>query len=207
MINPNKIGLWGVSFAGGHVLTVASQRQNDTNIVGVVAQTPYLKSSASTKRTNQKRGKLGKIRLALAALQDAARGYLGLEPVVIPIIGVAGQLSMLQSTPERLQEYFSMHPPQKLGGWINQGPVRGLFELKSYNPLESVRRSPPKMPVLLVGGSRDALCPVEAIEEVHRLMPNSRVIIRNASHQEIIGPDHAPQVGREMEKFYGECFQ
>ena len=207
VVNPRKIGLWGMSFGGGHVLTVASARQNDTSIVSVVAQAPFLKPKASTKRSSKKRGKLGKLRLILAALQDAARGYLGLAPVVIPILGVGSQLSMMPSTPEHLKAYLAQHPTQKLGGWRNQGPVRGLFELKSYQPLESVRANPPQIPVLLVSGTRDAVCPAAVIEEVHKLLPHSRVITRNASHLEIMGPNHAPDVGQEMANFYATSFR
>lgn len=207
IVNPHKIGLWGMSFGGGHVLTVASTRRNDTSIVSVVAQAPFLKPKASTKRSSKKRGKTGKLRLVLAALQDTARGYLGLPPVVIPILGVGGQLSMLPSTPQHLKAYMAQHPKRKLGGWKNQGPVRGLIELKSYIPFATVKASPPQIPVLLISGTRDAVCPSGVIEEVHSLLPQSRVITRNASHLEIMGQNHAPEVGQEMAVFYAESFR
>ena len=114
---------------------------------------------------------------------------------------------MMPSTPEHLEAYMAQHPSQKLGGWKNQGPVRCLFQLKSYQPLESVRENPPQIPVLLISGSRDAVCPSHVIEEVHGLLPQSRIITRNASHLEIMGPDHAPEVGMEMAKFYAESFR
>jgi uncharacterized protein len=206
VVDSSRIGLWGMSFAGGHVLTVASQRQDDSRIVGVVAQAPFLKTAASTRKSSKKRGNLGKLRLVVAALQDTARGYLGLAPLVIPILGVHSQLAMMPSAPHRMEQYFSRQPAQKLGGWINQGPVRGLFELRSYSPLETVRKKPPQIPVLLVSGSRDDVCPAGVIEEVRDLMPRSRVITRNASHLEIMGPDHAPEVGLVMANFFSECF-
>lgn len=206
-INSDKIGLWGMSFGGGHVLTVVSTRQNDTRIAAVVAQAPFLKPKASTRRSSKKRGKMGKLRLVLAAIQDAARGYLGLAPVVIPILGVGGQLAMMPSTPEHLEAYLAQHPAQKLGGWRNLGPVRGLFELKAYQPMESVRANPPHIPVLLVSGSLDKVCPADVINEVHDLMPQSRIITRNASHIGIMGPDHAPEVAVEMANFYAESFR
>lgn len=210
VVNPRKIGLWGMSFAGGHVLTIAATRgQNDSSIVSVVAQAPFLKTKASTRKSSKKRGKLGKLRLVLAAVQDAARGYLGLPPVVIPIHGIKnGQLSMMPSTPQNMEAYEKQqHPPKKLGGWRNQGPVRSLFELKNYNPLETVRQNPPRIPVLLVSGTLDAVCPSSVIEEVHALLPQSRVVRRNASHISIMGPDHAPYTGEEMASFYAESFR
>ena len=108
----------------------------------------------------------------------------------------------------RISEVQSQQvPAQTLGGWINQGPVRSLFELKNYNPLETIRARPIQMPVLLVSGARDAVCPSGVIEEVNGLLPDSRVVTRNASHLEIMGPDHAPEVGQQMADFYGECFR
>ena len=212
IINPNKIGLWGMSFAGGHVLTVSSQRQQrgddrSNSIVAVVAQAPFLKPRASTKRSSKKRGKLGKLRLVLAALQDSARGRLGLPPLVIRILGINGKLAMMPTTPESFQAYESLRPFQKLGGWINQGPVRGLFELKNYIPFDTVTNEPPRIPVLLVSGTRDAVCPSEVITELHGILPKSTVITRNASHVDIMGPDHAPEVAGDMAKFYSESFQ
>eukprot|EP00797_Seminavis_robusta_P017436 Sro25_g017210.1 Uncharacterized 31.7 kDa protein in traX-finO intergenic region (332) ;mRNA; r:133751-134746 len=206
-VDSQRIGLWGMSFGGGHVLTVASQRQNDTRIVGVVAQAPFLKTSASTKKSSKKRGKLGKFRLLLAGLQDAARGYMGLPPVVIPILGIKGQLAMMPSTPKNLEAYLAQQPTLKLGGWRNQAPTRGLLELKFYCPMESVRQNPPRIPVFLVSGTRDAVCPSHVIEQVHQLLPQSQVITRNASHLEIMGPDHAPQVGQKMANFFEDCFR
>lgn len=212
-INPQKIGLWGMSFGGGHVLTVVSQRHADNtnstnnNIVAVVAQAPFLRPASSNKKLSKRRGQLGKMRLALAALQDAARGYLGLSPAVIPILGLRGQLSMMPTTPEALDFYLSLHPSPKLGGWINRAPVRGLLEFKGYKPLENVRRQPPRIPVLLISGSRDAVCPAEVIDEVDRLLPHSSVITRNASHVELMGPDHAPSVSEDMAIFFAKAFQ
>lgn len=212
-INPQKIGLWGMSFGGGHVLTVVSQRHADNtnstnnNIVAVVAQAPFLRPASSNKKLSKRRGQLGKMRLAVAALQDAARGYLGLSPAVIPILGLRGQLSMMPTTPEALDYYLSLHPSPKLGGWINRAPVRGLLEFKGYKPLENVRRQPPRIPVLLISGSRDAVCPAEVIDEVDRLLPHSSVITRNASHVELMGPDHAPSVSEDMAIFFAKAFQ
>lgn len=212
IINSNKIGLWGMSFAGGHVLTVSSQRQQrgddrSNNIVAVVAQAPFLKPRASTKRSSKKRGKLGKLRLVMAALQDSARGRLGLPPLVIRILGINGKLAMMPTTPESFQAYESLRPLQKLGGWINQGPVRGLFELKNYIPFETATNEPPRIPVLLVSGTRDAVCPSDVIAELHDILPKSNVMTRNASHVDIMGPDHAPEVAGDMAKFYAESFQ
>lgn len=212
IVNPNKIGLWGMSFAGGHVLTVTSQLQQEgkrdiSGIVGVVAQAPFLKPGASTKRSSKKRGKLGKLRLVFAAYQDAARGRLGLAPAVIRILGVRGQLAMMPTSPEAYKAYESLRPVNKLGGWINRGPVRGLFELKNYVPLETVRKSPPQMPVLLISGTRDKVCPSNVIAELHDILPQSRIVTRNATHVDIMGPDHAPEVGAEMAKFYAEAFR
>ena len=184
-----------------------NNNSTNNNIVAVVAQAPFLRPASSNKKLSKRRGQLGKMRLALAALQDAARGYLGLSPAVIPILGLRGQLSMMPTTPEALDFYLSLHPSPKLGGWINRAPVRGLLEFKGYKPLENVRRQPPRIPVLLISGSRDAVCPAEVIDEVDSLLPHSSVITRNASHVELMGPDHAPSVSEDMAIFYAKAFQ
>ena len=74
-IDPDRIALWGSSFSGGHVLTVAAA---DPRIAAVIAQAPYTDSLPILRRMSVR----NLVPAAVAALRDSAGAVLGREPVL-----------------------------------------------------------------------------------------------------------------------------
>ena len=97
-VDETKIALWGTSFGGGHVLQVAADLKTNHAIKAVVSQVPHLDGRAASKRGARQRGILGTVRLAILAISDIMRSFLGLQPIYIRIAGnlkAAGMLTPL----------------------------------------------------------------------------------------------------------------
>jgi pimeloyl-ACP methyl ester carboxylesterase len=86
-IDETKIALWGTSFGGGHVLSVAADLRKNSAIKAIVSQVPHLDGKVASKRGARQRGILGTVRLAILAISDMIRARLGLEPIYIRIVG------------------------------------------------------------------------------------------------------------------------
>ncbi|MBW0119436.1 alpha/beta fold hydrolase [Pseudonocardia abyssalis] len=96
-VDPDRVALWGTSFSGGHVLSVAA---DDPRIAAVVAQVPFVDGPALLRGAGARRGprEPGALaarvrhtaRLVAAAVRDELRGRLGRDPLLVPVAGEVG---------------------------------------------------------------------------------------------------------------------
>lgn len=90
LLDSSRLVLWGTSFAGGHVLTVAAQRQD---IAAVIAQGPFTDGIASANALSIR----SRVRIAPYAVRDAIRGLWGGDPVTIESAGPPGSPSLMNA--------------------------------------------------------------------------------------------------------------
>ena len=183
------------SMSGGHVLVLqsmlASERAADrllpalepVIIKAVVAQTPHLDGRENRKKNMMPpskggRGIGGALSIARAALQDMVRSALQSTfaagwlkaAAYIPIVGKVGEVALMPLPADELAYYFRKHPKsaeQKGGGWLNMAPARIALKVGSYNPIDYVPGV--SVPVLLVAGARDSLCPAATVLKAAKL--------------------------------------
>lgn len=132
---------------------------------------------------------------------------------------------------EEAERCMNKMPHKKLGGWVNQTPARVLFELRFYNPIETLRKQyrhilltiqqnsassksnqeSPKaanassvidVPVFFIGATLDVLCPPNLIHQASALVPNSKLVIREGTHFQIYDPENYQVMATEMIAFY-----
>ena len=87
-VDASRIALFGSSFSGGHVVTVAS---GDAQIAAVIAQAPFADGIAQLRITPP----LTSARMTFDALRDAAGAALGRPPVTIPAAGAPGTYAVM----------------------------------------------------------------------------------------------------------------
>ena len=95
-VDPGRIGLWGTSLGGSHVIAVAGE---DPGIAAVIANIPGLDvvkgANISAKLEKQGATKMQlvttTIKLFAAALLDRSRALLGLSPHYLAVYGPAGR--------------------------------------------------------------------------------------------------------------------
>jgi uncharacterized protein len=162
-LDGDRIGLWGTSFSGGHVLVAAARKP--AGLRGVVSQIPFVSGLAST-LAYPLRYHVPAVALGLA---DAARGLLGPPPLTVAVVRERG-LALLAS-PDSHAGYMAIVEPS--AEWPGRVPARVFLEILRYHP---GRRAPEvEVPTLLLGASRDAICPMGATRRVARRLPRGEL--------------------------------
>ncbi len=150
-IDPERIGLWGTSYAGGHVLTTSAL---DRRVRCVVSQVPLISGSRTFDAwvPNDKREKFCK---RLDADRDARRN--GEPAATIPA-------ALPDSETEEWVKRNDVH-----GRYQNELTVRSFDLLRTYEPIAFVDKIAPT-PLLMIVATNDQQTPtawqLEAFEQV-----------------------------------------
>ncbi len=153
-IDGKRLGIWGSSFAGGHVITLAAQ---DQTVKAVVSQVPYLCATAAFKQVGIKHA----LRGASRALWDTILNGFGLSDYKIPVVAEPKRFGVMNH-PTWANEYHSLLPAETK--WENAIPARSLFKCGSYSPIDTADKI--KCPVLIVYAEKDQGVPSEPIERI-----------------------------------------
>ena len=122
-VDPARIGLWGSSFSGGHVVTVAV---TDGKIAAISSQGAMMDGLAAGLNIVKYAGAAYFARLTAMALRDAMRAVLGAPRIMAPIVADPGQLAMVSSV-GAYGGYTAITPPE----W-HENTVRAAAELKEF---------------------------------------------------------------------------
>jgi pimeloyl-ACP methyl ester carboxylesterase len=101
-IDRNRIGLWGTSFSGGHVIATAARLPG---IAAVVAQCPFTDSIASLGAMSP----LISARVTALAVRDLITSRLGGTPVMVPTAGRPGTVALM-TAPDAYPGYLKLVP-------------------------------------------------------------------------------------------------
>jgi pimeloyl-ACP methyl ester carboxylesterase len=158
-IDSERLALWGASASSAQVLDAAA---GDTGIRAVVCLTPFVPGRATQRSAGTPIG-----RLAAAAVADRLRMAIGREPRGVVVGGTPGEAAILVREDAAARE-ASMLPPQARldpsgqraelpGGVVWENRVVLRPRLRTPHPL----RLAPKVgvPLLVVAGEQDVLCP------------------------------------------------
>jgi dienelactone hydrolase len=172
-VDPNKIILWGSSFAGGHVIPVAIK---DGKIAAVISQVPNLDGLA-TARTN---GVVHALKLSLAASRDILRSVRGRNPYYIPIAGEPGELAAMTAPGARdaVEKLFphDFKPNEDVAARI-------ILHVPFYSPGGLARKM--SMPWLIQAAEHDAVTPVKPAFKAAANAPQSKLITYKCGHFDV----------------------
>lgn len=164
-VDRDSLFIWGSSFGGGHVLTIAAQ---DRSIAGVIALVPHCDTRTIMKATLP--GKA--LRSVAAALLDTIAGVFGME-YRVPLVGKSGEGFSVLDYPGWQRDYLRLASHSKT--WKNSIPARSLLKGSNYNPVDTANLI--ECPVLILSGEFD---PGIAREDVLRTVQ----CIRACQHTE-----------------------
>ncbi|HWQ29287.1 MAG TPA: alpha/beta hydrolase [Dehalococcoidia bacterium] len=169
-VDPDRVGLWGTSFSGGHVLEIAA---GDGRIRAAVVQVPFVDGLASIRSV----GVRHLLRLTGAGIRDVLRQATRRPPHLVPLIGPPGSLGFM-TTPESEPGYRAIVTDAPT--WRNEIAARLALRIGMYRPI----RSAPKIrcPVLYVAGLRDSLTPASATLQAFRRTPDARLYLLPVGH-------------------------
>ncbi|EFG76898.1 hydrolase, alpha/beta domain protein [Mycobacterium parascrofulaceum ATCC BAA-614] len=124
-IDPDRIALWGTSFAGGHVIATAARLPG---IAAVVAQCPFTDGIASARTISNP---LVFARVGLLAARDLLAARLHKPPVMVPTVGRPGDVALM-STPDAYPGYLRLVPEG--GELTNEVAARIALTIMAYRP-------------------------------------------------------------------------
>jgi fermentation-respiration switch protein FrsA (DUF1100 family) len=129
-VDPARIALFGSSFSGGHVVTVAA---GDSQIAAVVSQAPFADGLVQLRTAPP----LTAARMSFDALRDVAGAALGREPVLIPSVGPPGSYAVM-TAPEADPGFHAIVGAGSR--WQNAVAARVLLQIGSWRPVRDARR-------------------------------------------------------------------
>jgi fermentation-respiration switch protein FrsA (DUF1100 family) len=182
-IDRDRIGVWGSSYSGGHVLVLGAI---DKRIKCVVSQVPLISGFRNVQRLVRS-DFLPLVRQQLEADREAR--YAGKEPGMIPVVDQDPMAPSALPTPDSWQ-WFTETGNTRAPSWRNEVTLRTLEMLMEYEPGSYIDRISPT-PLLLVVAAGDVLTPADlALEAYERaLEPKKLVVLPGGHFGAYTGPD------------------
>ncbi len=151
-----SIGLWGTSFAGGHVLMAAIA---DPDMKAIVAQVPFVRGHHASLQT-QKPEKWQALKLLYE--NDANARASGQNPKMTPVV------TRDPSQPAVMKQADAYAFFTQLDSWPNQVTLHSIENSGNYYPIDTLAAL--TVPTLFVVASQDTVNPtalaLEAYEEI-----------------------------------------
>ena len=192
-VDPGRIVGWGTSFAGGHVLALASEGEQ---FAAVIAQVPHVSGPAAVRAT----GLRGALRVAPLAVLDQARAALGRSPLYINSVGRPGELAVMTSPDakdgrDRLLSASGVAE----GTYLETVAARILLRIGLYSPGRAAARI--SCPALIQIMSDDAVTPASAAIKTALKIPGATVHIHRGGHFDPYVEPMFPTIVREQLAF------
>jgi fermentation-respiration switch protein FrsA (DUF1100 family) len=192
-VDATRIGLWGTSLSGGHVVVTAAR---DQGIAAISAQCPMLDGMASA-RLAMRRGSLrGVLPRVIAMLKDAARAAMGRPPHYVPLVAHKGELGVMASD-AAYAGCLAIVP----SNWRNEVAARIFFSLPLYKPLRHAGKV--RCPTLLVTCGQDTIVSAAAaVEAARRIGNKARLVMLPIDHFDVYrGPWFERSSGEQLQFF------
>jgi fermentation-respiration switch protein FrsA (DUF1100 family) len=173
-IDPDRIGIWGTSFSGGHVIEVAAI---DRRVRCVVAQVPQISGSLSAQRRT--RSDLVPAQLRRFEADRAAR-FRGGEPAMLP--AVSNDPLQPCAMPGQDGHAFFTGTQAFAPAWRNAVTLRSAELSRENEPGVHITRISPT-PLLMIVAEDDALTATDlCLEAYQRALPPKNLMMVPGGH-------------------------
>jgi len=195
-VDNTRIGLWGTSLGGGHVLQAASDTSMRLNpsIKAIVSQVPHLtiglESVILPSLIQSPRDALkGLVFFALGLIKSISYTIFMKKPGYFPLVSLPGSAGMMQN-PGDYEGYLRLVEADlniQNNGWTNAATiVSGLKIVLQYAPLRTVDSV--TAPTLFITTEHDTLCPAKFVKQAHMKLSNSEYYeVQGVGHFDIYG--------------------
>jgi hypothetical protein len=182
-IDRDRIGVWGSSYSGAHVIVLGAI---DKRIKAVVAQVPLISGSENARRLVRSDFFPG-LRAALDADREAR--FAGKEPGMIPVVAEDPLGAAVLPTPDSWT-WFTETGNTRAPSWHNAVTLRSVEMFLEYEPGTYMGRVSPT-PLLMVVAAGDVLTvsdlAIDAYENARE--PKKLVILPGGHFDAYTGPD------------------
>jgi uncharacterized protein len=172
-VDPERIGMWGTSLAGGHAIVSAA---NDRRIKCVVSQVPFIGGHRTAERFYPVH-RMAKLRQLFE--EDRTGRLRGNAPSMIPVLSESEDFCCL---PPPVSKRFMQASIEQAAAWKNEVTVASLENLFEYEPGALIKFVSPT-PLLMIVGARDNVCfPDLAFEAYEDALEPKSLHVHGAGH-------------------------
>jgi fermentation-respiration switch protein FrsA (DUF1100 family) len=174
-IDAARIGIWGSSYSGGHVLTVGAI---DRRVKCVVSQVPLVSGSRNLKRLIRA-DMIAEVRRQFDADREAR--FRGAPPAMMPVVA-ANPLDPAALPTADSWEWFTATAKLRAPAWRNEVTLRTVEMLGEYEPGDYIARISPT-PLLMIVAANDHLAVAdEAFAAYSRALEPKSILILSGGH-------------------------
>jgi len=167
-VDGSRVGLWGTSFSGGHVIETAAA---DTDVDAVVSQVPFTDGLRNTLHLVRQGGLDYLAATAVAVARDLGRIATFRDPHYVPIAAEPDEFGVL-NTPDAKAGFESLFPQRE--DWDNECAARILATVGFYRPVTAAPDV--DCPTFVAEATEDAIIPGSSVDAlVDRLDDVERV--------------------------------
>ncbi|MBV9920334.1 MAG: acetylxylan esterase, partial [Pseudonocardia sp.] len=152
-VDDDRIGAWGSSYSGGHVLVVGAI---DRRVKAVVAQVPLI-SGHDNFRALVRSDFIDGLRESFVA--DRLARYEGKDPVMVPVVDEDPLAPSALPTPDSYTWFTRTHE-LRAPSWRNEVTLRSIEMFTEYEPIAYIPYISPT-PLLLLPAQNDVLTPTD----------------------------------------------
>lgn len=191
-VDAGRIGIWGTSYSGGHVIAVAAF---DPRVRALACQVPFISGLANSRRVFREEEQ-ATIRAMFIADRDARQR--GEAPAEMEVFGPAGSLCALPSPEE-----FDFVTEQGLIGtplWENITTLRSVEMMGEYEPGSFIDRI--TAPLLMIVTSLDDVTPADIAQDAFaRGREPKKLVVLRGGHMEVYGAQSEYALSQAIEWF------
>jgi uncharacterized protein len=174
-VDPARIGVWGSSYSGGHVLVVGAI---DRRVKAVVGQVPLI-SGHDNLRALVRADFIAGFREMFDA--DRLARFQGKEPAMVPVVDEDPLAACALPTPDSWS-WFSETGMNRAPAWSNEVTLRSVEMFTEYEPVSYMPYISPT-PLLLLVAAGDHLVPAElAVAGYEQAREPKKIIIMPGGH-------------------------
>ncbi|MDP9344610.1 MAG: alpha/beta hydrolase [Actinomycetota bacterium] len=172
-IDPLRIALFGSSFSGGHVVTIAA---GDRSIAAVIAQAPFADGLPTVVAV----GARNALRGAALGIVDQLGALAGHPPRMMPTVGPPGSFAAM-TAPEAEPGVASI--TGEGSRWRNEVAARVMLHIAQYRPV--ARASKVRCPLFVAICDRDETTPPEPAAKLAEKAPRGELVRYPIGHFDI----------------------
>ena len=169
-VDPQRVGIWGASFAGALVSYVAAV---DLRVKATCAMVPVTDGYLWLKLLRD-RGSWEKLLAAVAA--DRERRYRGEPAGRLPVGGRVDEICALPSSDRDIDVFFQALK-DNFPTWCDTITLESIERIAEFSPLNMVERITPRPYLIISTGGYDAVHPADTVAELfHRAREPKRLV-------------------------------
>ena len=189
-VDPERVGLFGSSFSGGHVLAVGAA---DGRVAAIVSQCPFTDGLATLPALGLKMI----MQVAVAGLRDQVTALRRGAPYYIPAIAPPGSFGAL-ATDDALSGFTTVVEQSVDAQWDNRVAARIMLRLGMYRPGLKAAKLP--CPALFCIADQDSVAPAERTAKLAARGPRNEIKRYPIGHFDIyVGEDWERAVADQTE--------